>query len=203
MNQQEIVLQKLSDIPEKEWVMIANTCKKHIRLRVGQKTLFGAHSEKNLSMSAFDYYFTTAIEKIYSGTWKWKYEKFTITEQLIRLIDSLISEEVRKYRTNKDDLPSFVDADSPIIGNLLKLSYTGENNQQMELEHKKLFEEIEKVVNGNFELQFILQCFREGKSYNEISIETGMDKKALYKSLESLKLVTRTHFKNNRISIEL
>jgi hypothetical protein len=203
MSQTDIILKKLSEITEKEWLEVSQRCKKHILLRVGQKTLFGAHHRTNLEMSAFEYYFSTSVEKLYSGAWEWKFDKYSITEQLIRIIDSLISEEVRKYKVKKrrENTTEYIDDSN--IGKFLMTYYSDEDNEAIEMQNKKIFEHISEAIKDKFELQYILECIREGKSYDEISAETGFDKKTLYKSLESIKQITRTYFKNNKISIEL
>lgn len=203
MKQTDKTLKKLSEISEKEWLEVSKRCKKHISIRVGQKTLFGAHHHSNLKMSAFEYYFSTSVEKLYSGTWEWKFEKYSITEQLIRIIDSLISEEVRKYKVKKGTENTTVYIDDSSIGTLLMNLHSDEDFEAIEIHNKNLFDHISEAINDKFELQYILECIREGKSYDEISAETGFDKKKLYKSLESIKQITRTYFKKHNIGIEL
>ena len=77
-----------------------------IRL-IGGRTYWGAHSESNLGDNAFNHYIGEALCKIYDD-WTWK-EDLSFTEQLIVIIDSLISHEVEKfkhpekYQSSEDD----------------------------------------------------------------------------------------------------
>lgn len=203
MDRKEIVTEKLLAIPEKDWILIAQKCKTHIKLRIGQKTLYGAHSEKNLNGSAFEFYFHTAMEKLYSGSWDWQFEKFSIVEQLIRIIDSIISEEVRKYKCNKDKIIQTVELGSINIEDFLKASFAPDNALDKELMHQNIIGHIEKAIKDDFDLQFIFECFREGKSYAKISEETGLDKIKLYKLFERFVATVRSYFKTNNLNFEL
>ena len=96
------VLDKLHRVIEKEWAGVMKVCKEHINMKVRHKTLFGAHSQVRLGMDPFQFYFHEALTKLYEGVWDWQYEKFSLLEQMKRIIDSIISEEVRKSKTAKE-----------------------------------------------------------------------------------------------------
>ncbi len=91
-------LNRLSHITDEEWKIAIKKCYGHINIKLGDKTRIGAHCQQRLGMKANDFYLKNALLAIYEGIWSWDPERFTITEQLIRIINSMISEEVRKYK---------------------------------------------------------------------------------------------------------
>src|SRR4051812_5729098 len=92
------IQKKLNEITRDAWTTALMKCHGHMNLRLQGKTASGAHCQQRLGMEAKDYYMGEAIKSIYEGTWDWKYDQYPIDEQLIRIIDSMISEQVRKYK---------------------------------------------------------------------------------------------------------
>jgi hypothetical protein len=186
MKRHQEVLEKLLSVVEKEWMIVLKKCKEHIKHRIQQKTKFGAHNEQNLGEDAYGYYLKTAIEKLYSGDWDWKFEEYTLLEQLIRIVDSLISETVRKFKTKK--------AQSLQIEYKEDLSYaeevlvfTEEDAIQLEKKSNDRIKLIEVAINGDEDLEFLFLYILESKSYKEICIELDWPKSKLYKVVEKLR----------------
>ena len=92
------VLKKLKAISRSEWKQALGKCYSHLKLKLYGKIDKGAHCESRLGIHAFDFYTGQALTSLFEGKWNWDFGKFTIEEQLIRIIDSMISEQVRKYR---------------------------------------------------------------------------------------------------------
>ncbi len=58
--------QKLEAVSEEEWIVALEKSRRHLKLRIKQRTLYGAHSEKNLGEDPYDYYTSFAYEAIIS-----------------------------------------------------------------------------------------------------------------------------------------
>lgn len=190
MTRKEIVLSKLVEVPEKEWAAVAIKCRDHIRLRIKHKTLFGAHSTSNLGMPAEQYYFNNAVEKLYDpiNGWDWKFETYTLEEQLIRIINSMISEEVRKVKTSKADALNIVYSEDETFIESFDDSLSIEEVVEGEERIQKFIDQISTAIQGDEDLEMLYLFIQDGKSYDEIAIELGFpDKNKLYKLVERLK----------------
>ena len=171
------VTRRLNEISDAEWKIIIQKCKKHIRLRLFQKCATGAHSEKNLGMKPFDFYFGSAIDKVYTGVWDWKFEQFSIQDQLIRIIDSMISEVVRKYKVHNN--PGNVDIPKEIF----ELNYEDiessfyslsdpDQVQPLDVEddyYDEMLSTVSKAIEGDDELESYFLCVMDGMDATAIS----------------------------------
>lgn len=192
MNRLEKVLKRLTQITEGEWKVIIAKCTEHIRLRLRHRQQMGAHSPQNLGMPAVDYYFQNAVEKLYDGTWDWKFEKYTLEEQFIRIIDSMISEEVRKYKTKKSqEVKIFYKENIREFETYLDI-YTPEETKEIEEQFQNFIDIIEQAINGDEDLELMFILIQEGKSTDEICQELDWDKRKLYKARARLKSKTKS-----------
>lgn len=197
------VSKRLNEISDGEWKIVIKKCKDHIRLKLNQKCATGAHSEKNLGMKAFDHYFGTAIEKIYDGVWDWKFEKFSILEQLIRMINSMISEVVRKYRVHHDrgdeHYPKEVfeicyeDVESSFYG--LSDPDEVEPLEAGESHYDKMLESVTNAIDGDDELESYFLCVMDGMNASEIGEKMDWSIKKVYKTTEKLQREVRSYIK--------
>lgn len=185
MTRKEVVLAKLIEVPEKEWLVAMAKCREHIKLKLKRKTLTGAHSTATLSMPAADYYLTNSIQKLYEANgWDWKFEKYTLTEQLIRIINSMISEQVRKFKVEKANNPSVqVTDDESVFEDLLTDDEAAEKESMID----EFLSITEAAIKGDDNLEMLYLYLMEGKSYPEIAKEMNMDIKKIYKLAENLK----------------
>lgn len=191
MKRLEQVLQQIDKVSDDEWRVYAKKCKDHINLRLGNKTAYGAHSEKNLEMSPFDFYFTGAYTKIMEGVWDWKFEKYTLLEQLIRIIDSMISEEVRKYKTAKAHTIKVYNVGEHDLFDHIISDLDVEPTEENEQEFTRQIEIIKQAVDGDEELELFHICIESQMKYPEIAEEMKIDVKRAYKLGEKLKEKTR------------
>ncbi|MFR3216430.1 MAG: hypothetical protein ACLTWE_08030 [Dysgonomonas mossii] len=169
------ILERLHAIPDKEWVDIIDKLTRYVFFKLKAKTLFGAHSEENLGIDPINYYVDTAIEKLFSLEWKWQFEKFTILEQLQRIVGSLISANVEKYKTAKENQVLLVDNEVlAVIAD--KLSDDEYNDEQYELFKEALHE----CSKDDDELQFYVMALEECNSFDEMEEVTGFEKSKLY-----------------------
>jgi hypothetical protein len=187
MKRLEQVLQQINKVTDDEWRICADKCKKHIELRLGNKTVYGAHSEKNLDMSPFAFYFTGAYTKIMEGVRDWKFEQYNLLEQLIRIIDSMISEEVRKYKTAKAQAIKIYNVgDHDLFGHITS-DLDVEPTEENELEFIRQIEILKQAIDGDEELELFYLCIESQMKYPEIATEMKIDIKRAYKLGEKLK----------------
>lgn len=170
MNNDSEILSQLFAIPDKEWVSIIDKLTSYVFFKLKGKTLYGAHTESNLGVEPVSYYVDSAIEKLFSLKWKWKYKKYTIQEQLQIIVGSMLSSNVEKYKTNKIEL-SFQNSDVLAIS-----EETEEFNANYELFREALIE----CSKDDGELQLYVTAFDECNSFDEIVKLLEFDKKKLY-----------------------
>ncbi|MBS0424094.1 MAG: sigma-70 family RNA polymerase sigma factor [Proteobacteria bacterium] len=187
MKRLEQVLQRFDAVSDDEWRVCAKKCKDHINLRLGNKTAYGAHSEKNLEMSPFDFYFTGAVTKLMEGIWNWKFEQYSLLEQLIRLIDSMISEEVRKYKTPKAQAIKVFNVGDHDLFDHLQSDLDVEPSEEYEKEFTRQIEVVKQAIDGDEELLLFHLCVESQMKYPEIAKEMNIDIKRAYKLGEKLK----------------
>ena len=158
-------------------------CKEHIKIRLKQKTLYGAHTEKNLGESPLEYYLNTAVDKILSGDWEWK-EGRTLSEQLIRVIDSQISKEVEKVKAAKNEKFKIIYDD--IEKNFYSLCETIIDKDENEKDYQDRINLIEKAIIGDQELIDFFDAIKAGYKSSEIAELLGKTVKQLGKVKERL-----------------
>lgn len=169
---------------EREWAIALAKCRDHIILRLGNRTLYGAHTETRLGAEPVQYYTSFAFTAILSGSWEWK-EKNSLSEQMILIANSTISTEVEKMRTKKaGTAPKTIYVDDPT-----KLFYEQDTSDdepsQMEnlvLEHK--LAHIEKTISGDEDLEFFWEGVKEGMNSSELADYFGKSVTQVYKLRE-------------------
>lgn len=196
MNRLEKVLQRLTQVSDDEWKVIVTKCTEHIRLRLIHRQKMGAHSSQNLGIPAVDYYFKNAVEKLYRGIWDWKFESYSLEEQLIRIIDSMISEEVRKYKTRKSQAVRLSYSDDMNKYERYLDIFDPEETEDLEQQFQDFVSTIEQAIEGDEELEFLYILIQEGKSNDEICEELDWDKHKLYKAKDRLKTKTKSFIIN-------
>lgn len=173
---------RFSTLKDDDWKVVLRKCGKHIRIRLKQKTLSGAHSARNLGADPVDHYLEVAYTKLLGGEWEWK-EKFTLLEQMIRIINHEISATVEKYKTIKS--------------RELRLEYTDitdefyvlddmEETVEEEAKFKEQCAALEIAASGDAELEMIYEAIREGMKRAEIAELLGKTPKQLDKLKEKL-----------------
>lgn len=173
-----------------EWPGIIKKCYGHVQIRLKNRTKSGAHCEQRLGMPAHDYYVGNAIKAIYEQSWEWKYEKYDITTQLSRIINSMISNEVRRYKAEQKhslQLPLLIENDK------FDHVYTGEEDEDAldEIYHQECSQALQKACEGNHQYQQFIKLKMDGKKYSEIAeiIECTLD--SAYQIMETIGRRTR------------
>jgi hypothetical protein len=173
---------KIATLVEADWKTALHKCKEHIKWRLRQKTLSGAHAASNLGADPIDHYLGTAYEKILTGEWDWK-DEHTLAQQMIRIADSYISKEVDKAKSSK--------------GNMLKITYKDveeefydlaappiDESENEEIEKRLTF--IEEAIAGEEDLEFMIEGLKEGKKRADIADLLGIGVRQFDKLREKL-----------------
>jgi len=211
MKRHQQIFEKLSSIPDHEWIEIIDKLTVHVNFKLKGRTIFGAHSEKKLGMKAIDFYIEDAIQKLYEHKWDWQFEKFTLLEQLIRIIDSTISENVRKYKVlqkekekaeAKAEIPKsveFIPTESEKIEWLADKKLIPEEDNSEETLNK--FNKILEICSqDDSELEILVLAQQETSDSDEIIKQCGWDKKKLYTLQRKLYRRVRKYAELNNIN---
>jgi DNA-directed RNA polymerase specialized sigma24 family protein len=176
-------LQKLLDLPDEVWEPVLKKCHAHAHLKLRGKMNAGAHSSQRLGMEAIDFYTGEAIKKLYDGTWEWKCETYTLEEQLIRIMDSMISEQVRKYKSeiSRNKKTTLVEQHQ------LALALADEVDEEYDEAYlNRCQAALEAACEGNEKYQKLVCLYKEGLAYREIANIMGCTKPEIYRLMENL-----------------
>mgnify|MGYP000645308201 CR=1 FL=1 len=179
----KLVLDKLEQVEEEEWLVVLEKARKHIEIRIKGRTKYGAHSEENLGMDAIDCYVGETIKRLYEGIRDWKFETRSLEVEFIRIIDSIISEEVRKIKDKPEDATKIISVDPD--------SFLIEDVEQSEENVEKLYEEqvttIFDAISGDEVLEEIFLLIHDGKTYDEIAKKLDIPKSKIYRAVDKIK----------------
>jgi len=168
-----------------EWKAILKKCYGHVELRLWNKTLIGAHCEQRLGMPASDYYVGNALKAIYEQSWEWQYEKYTITVQLTRIINSMISNEVRKYKVEQKQnkqLPLLIQNDR--FDTLMESELIDETTDAPYFE--RCVQALQEACLDNSRHQQFVKLKIQGKSYSEIADDLHCSLDDAYQIMENI-----------------
>lgn len=163
---------KLDAIPAAElnqqWAAALDKCRKHVRIRIARRTAFGAHSSLRLGEDPITFYVTFAYEAILSGLWEWK-DEYTLSQQMIRIVNSKISEEVRKFEDEEEKVPKLIAGDE-----IDEMFYgddplTGELDMVREILINKQISVIEESIHDHDDMKNFWECVKEGMTRMEIA----------------------------------
>jgi len=173
---------RIARLSEAEWKVALKKCKDHIKWKLKQKTLFGAHSASRLGSDSVDHYLGVSYEKILIGEWEWK-DEFTLTEQMIRIADSYISTEVEKQKSKKER--SFKISYQDIKEEFYDLSEPPDLSLDEDIFAEKL-QLIEDAVRGDSQLELFMDAVKEGMKRSEVAAILDLQPRQLDKVREKL-----------------
>lgn len=156
---------RMVDLTEADWKVAIAKCKEHIKWRLKQKMLSGAHTASNLGADPIDHYLGLCYEKILTGEWEWK-EKHTLAAQLIRIANSCISKEVEKIDTQKSE--SFKTVYKDVESEFYDLTDPPDSAEENGLMETRL-NEIESAIRGDERLELMVDALKEGMKRTEIA----------------------------------
>jgi hypothetical protein len=173
MDKDNEILIHLNAIGENEWLDVIDKLTTYVHFKLKGRTLFGAHSEQNLGSNPVEYYVDEAIGKLFGLEWKWQFEKYSLLEQLQRVVSSMMSTNVEKFKAKKENL-TLMDEEKLVS---LEKSEISDNDD----EHYEVFKQaLEECSKDDEELQLYVMALDECASFDEIVVATGFEKKKLY-----------------------
>lgn len=188
MTRRELVLKKLHLLSDQEQEKAVRELTRFVRNKMRKnskldRTLTGAHSEQNLGEEAVTFYVSKSITALYKPDgWDWKFEDRTLAEQLIRIANKFISDEVEKYRRLKDKEegdPShkFIPKDANELFDLLD---TSENDKEISEILDKIFEVAKECTVDDDNLHYFTLRYLEGTDFNSIASEMDLTLNQIY-----------------------
>jgi len=173
---------RIATVQEREWKVALKKCQEHIKWKLRQKTLSGAHAGSRLGADPIDHYLGLAYEKIISGEWEWK-ENYSLVEQMIRIVDSYINTEVEKSKTKKEKSTKISYKD--IEGDFYDLTDSPDSSEEEAILAGRL-EIIKKAINGDSQLELFMESVREGLKRSEVAEMLDLQPRQLDKVRERL-----------------
>lgn len=174
---------KFNNVNDNDWKIALSKCKEHIKWRLKQKMLFGAHTATNLGTNPIDHYLELASSKLLEGEWEWKNE-YSLCEQMIRIVNSYTSKEVNRTKTKKAESFKIVYQD------IESEFYQLEEHQKIDIEqmeqYEKNVESIDKAVEGDIQLELLWDAVKGGKKRAEIAELLELQPKQVDKLKEKL-----------------
>jgi len=184
MTRRELVLNKLQQLSDNEVQeaikQLTHYVKARLRYRsLADRTKSGAHGQKNLGMDAIDFYVGESIRRLYDPTgWDWKFEKYSLAEQLMRIANKLISLKVDEYRNKKDNLPKIDERDAGDIYDLQEIA--SENIDGNEENYSKLILLAHQLSKDDDNLQYFTIRYFEKASSDTIAKEMNLQVKQVH-----------------------
>lgn len=176
-NQRRIAL-----LNERDWKVALKKCKDHIRWKLRQRTLSGAHSGSRLGADPVDYYLGISYEKILSGEWEWK-DELSLTAQMIRIVNSYINTEVEKKKTKKEK--SFQIGYSDVENEFYDLAEPPDSSEEEGVFAEKL-QIINDAIRGDSQLELFMEAVRERMKRAEVAAILDIQPRQLDKVREKL-----------------
>lgn len=195
---------RLRHLSEDDWKVALAKCKDHIKLRLKQKTISGAHSSANLGADPVEHYLGLAYEKKIIGDWEWKAE-YSLAEQMIRIVNSAMSKQVEKvvstsahiqgeaegvadefkeYATSSEAQPVKI-ISSDIEEEFYDVASPVESTREGTV-NEALLQSIETAASGDEDLEFIIEGLKEGKKRAELADLLGISLRQFDKLREKL-----------------
>ena len=184
MTRRETVLKKLQKLSDDEVAEAIRQLTYHVKARLRfrskvDRTKSGAHGEKNIGMNAIDYYVSESIMRLYDPNgWDWKFEKFTLAEQLMRIANKLISDKVANYKVKQVNLPVFDERDTGDIYDLQAIAVSdAKENEEIYI---KLIQFSHEVSKDDDDLQYFVIRYFENASFATIANEMNVEVEKVY-----------------------
>ncbi len=156
---------KIETLLDDDWKVALYKCIEHIKSKLKQKTLSGAHSSANLGSDPVEYYLEVSHTKILLGEWEWK-EEYGLAEQMIRIVDSYISKEVVKSASAKGQ--EFKIEYRDFSEECYVITDPPESSLERNITEARL-QIIESAISGDEEMVYIFEAIKEGNKRSEIA----------------------------------
>ena len=196
MKRTELILEKLSQIPQSEVLSASKELTKHVKARLrinsmSSRIRYGAHSESYLGIDPVDYYVGETFKKLYDPEgWDWKFETRTFAEQLIVIANKLISDMVKQYKSQEEFRLIRIDAD---ISELHYLKQKTAADEVVDIETFNLIHDLAiEASKHDDEFLFFTPCYLNNESFYDIATDMNIDLEDVYYLKKKLIRRTRT-----------
>lgn len=173
---------RIASLSEADWKVALKKCKDHVKWKLRQKTLSGAHSASRLGTEPVDHYLGISYEKILAGEWEWK-DEYSLTEQMIRIVDSYINTEVEKKKTQKENSFKTVYKDTEF--EFYDLADPPDSTDEEAIFTERL-KQIEEAICGDLQLELFMEAVKEGMKRSDIAGMLDLHPRQLDKVKERL-----------------
>ena len=184
MTRRETVLKRLQGLSDNEIAeavrQLTHYVKARLRFRTkADRTKSGAHGENFLGMNAIDFYVGESIKRLYDPKgWDWKFEKFALAEQLMRISNKLISDKVAEYKAKQEGLPVFDERDAGDIYNLEEIASSNINgNEEI---YSRLIQLAHDVSKDDDNLQYFTIRYFEKTEFAVLAEEMNLTIEQIY-----------------------
>jgi dihydroxyacetone kinase-like predicted kinase len=191
MEHDKEILQHLNAISDNDWLDVVDKLTTYVHFKLKGRTLFGAHTEQNLGVNPVDYYVDEAIGKLFSLEWKWQFDKYSLLEQLQRVVGSMISTNVEKFKAKKENI-TLMEEDKLISMEKYEINDYEDGYYEV---FKSALEECSK---DDEDLQLYVMALDECVSFDEMVTATGFEKKKLYVLQKKMTRRVTTYLETNK-----
>lgn len=173
MNKENEILKRINAVSDEEWRHVIDDLTTFVSFKLNGKTLYGAHTESNLGLGPVEYYVEESIFKLLNLDWEWKFEEYSLLEQLRRIAGSLISANVEKFRNKKLNITYHEEEKLSVIA--------GAKEADEDDFHYRIFKEaLLACSEDDEELQLYVMALDECNTFDEMSKLLGFGKPKLY-----------------------
>lgn len=171
---------RLESVSQEEWTRVYNAGIEYARIKLRNRTRYGAHSEMTLGERADHHYVSEAVEDLMTGQWEWK-ESLTLEQQVCRIVSNKIQMQVKKWRREcaREEGRCMVCLEwdmERVAGHI------ADEGEDMEA----LYEEVFRRVEGNGDLRAYVEAIRVCKDFEDVEGYLGIcgrERKNLQKRL--------------------
>jgi hypothetical protein len=185
---------RIASLSDADWTVALKKCKDHIKWKLRQKTLYGAHSASRLGTDPIDHYLGISYEKILIGDWEWK-DEYSLLEQMIRIVDSQISTEVEKTKSQKEE--TFKTVYTDVEKEFYDLVDPPDSAEEEAIFAEKILQ-IEEAISGDSQLELFMEAVKEGMKRTDIAALLDLQPRQLDKVRERLMRKVKNYQSSNK-----
>lgn len=165
-------INRLLQVTDQEWKAVFNSLYKFAAYRCRGRMSSGALSERQLGEPAVEHFTHEAISKLWTCQWEWNH-LLSLEEQLKRIVVSMISEAIRKYKSNSQ--PDSV----PLNENIVAVTEDGGKDEFREW--------LRLVAEGDNDLERYVEALIACNSPREMASMLNVSPKEIYNMTKRMK----------------
>lgn len=171
--------EQLRNMTNAEWETLLNNLQQFVEMKLRGRTKYGAHSVYFLGEEACEYYIMISISKVLTMERKWDFKIFTLEDQLKRIIGSLMSKNVERFKNQK---VQFLHEDEDTL-EFLSFTYAPEEedpefDNDRDVQYHILYQ-AHKIIFDDLEMKIYTLVYYNYMGSAEIAEFLGMEKKVI------------------------